>query len=142
MLYDSNKVGNNMEEIKRITDSEIEKLYEQYLSVLKEDLVLQNLSKRTVDRTLHRAGDFLYGYLNYDAPLTIQQGVSRIYHFLFSHAPNKFYASFDKVKEYATAVKKLYVCLHRHGYISESDLNSVLDDVKTALSDLRNDGLD
>jgi len=50
-----------MEEVKRLTEDEIEKLYEHYLDVLKEYLVLQNLSKKTIDRTLHRAGYFLYG---------------------------------------------------------------------------------
>lgn len=35
-----------MEEVKRLTIGEIEKLYEQYLDVLKEYLVLQNLSKK------------------------------------------------------------------------------------------------
>ena len=120
-------------------ESEIVKLYEEYLDLLKKDLVSQNLSKKTMDRTLHRAEEFLFGYLNYDEPLTIEQGVHHVYHFLFTHAPNKFYASFDKITEYATAVKKLYVCLHRHGYVSDDELSFVLNDIKVSVADLRAD---
>jgi hypothetical protein len=126
-----------MEEAKRLTEDEIEKLYEQYLDVLKEYLVLQNLSKKTIDRTLHRAGDFLYGYLNYNEPLDIHQGVNEISYFFSYHAPYKFWANAAKIREYATAVKKLYLAMNHAGIVSAEELDLVLESIQDELDVLR-----
>ncbi|MBQ7889703.1 MAG: hypothetical protein IJ356_08070 [Erysipelotrichaceae bacterium] len=126
-----------MEEVKRLTKDEIEKLYEHYLDVLKEYLVLQNLSKKTIDRTLHRACDFLYGYLNYNEPLDIHQGVNEISYFFSYHAPYKFWANAAKTREYGTAVKKLYLAMNNAGIVSAEELNLVLESIQDELDVLR-----
>ena len=126
-----------MKELKRLTEDEIEKLYVQYLDILKEDLVLQNLSKKTTDRTLHRAGDFLYGYLNYNVPLDIHQGVNEISYFFSYHAPYRFWANAAKIREYATAVKKLYLAMNHAGIVSAEELDLVLESIQDELDELR-----
>lgn len=130
--------GNIIKEVKRLTEDEIEKLYEQYLDILKKYLVLQNLSKKTIDRTLHRAGDFLYGYLNYNEPLDIHQGVNEISYFFSYHAPHRFCANAAKIREYATAVKKLYLAMNHAGIVSAEELDLVLEAIHDELDMLRN----
>ena len=138
MRYDnSSKAVDIMEELKRLTEDEIEKLYVQYLDILKKYLVLQNLSKKTIDRTLHRAGDFLYGYLNYNEPLDIQQRVNAISDFFLYHAPFKFWANTAKIREYATAVKKLYLAMNHAGIVSTEELALVLEAIHDELDMLR-----
>lgn len=88
-------------------------------------------------RPLNRAGDFLYGYLNYDMPLDIHQGIDKVHSFFSYHAPYKFWANTAKIREYATAVKKLYLALNHAGIVNNEELDLVLEAIQDELDVLR-----
>lgn len=124
MEYTLEEYEKKCEEIRR-TNDEYLKMFEEYMS---------GLSTKIIRRHLNNADFFINGYLLLYEPLTIEDGLSRVWDFLDDHFPRKCAGTEGTRKEMAASIKKFYRCMKDHGKISETSFDILCDDIKEVIS--------
>lgn len=111
---------------------EIRKTNNEYLKLFEEDM--GGLSAKTVRRHLNNADFFINGYLLLYEPLTIEEGLSRVWGFLGDYYLRKCAATEGTQREMAASIKKFYRCMKDYGKISETSFDILCDDIKEVTS--------
>ena len=124
MEYTLEEYEKKCEEVRRIND--------KCLKMFEEDM--SRLSAKTIRRHLNIVDFFINGYLLLYEPLTIEDGLSRVWDFLDDYYLRKCAGTEGTRKEMAASIKKFYRCMKDHGKISETSFDILCDDIKEIIS--------
>lgn len=111
---------------------EIRNTNNEYLKLFEEDM--SGLSAKTIRRHLNNADFFINDYLLLYEPLTIEEGLSRVWGFLGDYYLRKCAATEGTQRERAASIKKFYQCMKDHGKISETSFEILCNDIKEVIS--------
>lgn len=100
----------------------IEKQNHQYLSIFKQELEQQKLSKQTIEQHYFHVKFYLNEFLLRYQPLTMIQGCKEVHSFFTYFFVSKCaWASIRNIKKYKTSLKKFYKCMLDHNLLPQEE---------------------
>ena len=109
------------EEYLQICDN-IEKQNQTYLTIFKEDLEKQKLTKETIEQHYFNAKFYLNEFLLRYQPLTMEQGCQQVHiFFTYFFVSQCGWASLSNIKKYKTSLKKFYKCMLDHNLVPQEE---------------------